>query len=221
MLNNRHSCIPIGSKFQTAQKSEPVHLEPIKQSIGRKANPNRGKSSINCDFTYKILLERQMAKVKKYCPKADPAKLIDLSHSRPKDILFQQIANNFKMQREQIKVRQTTSAPKNNFVYSTSTSIDLKREGRDNPTTKQYRQYSHRSQHSDHSRFAHTAQGSRDSIDLKAPQNARSGSSEHFRSMSAKDSESIQLMKDLHVPSRRENYNSYSSLSLGSETSQM
>jgi hypothetical protein len=66
-----------------------------------------------------------MAKVKKYCPKADPSKLIDMSGQRPKDILFEQIANNFKMQRAQIKVRQAKTAPKNTFIYSMSTSIDL------------------------------------------------------------------------------------------------
>lgn len=56
-----------------------VHLEPIKQEIGKKAVPWKTKSNFRGDFSYQILLERQLAKAKKYCPQQDPSKLIDLS----------------------------------------------------------------------------------------------------------------------------------------------
>ncbi len=54
-------------------------LEPIKQEIGKKAVAWKTRSVIKHDFSYQILLERQIAKAKKYCPQEDPAKLIDFS----------------------------------------------------------------------------------------------------------------------------------------------
>ena len=92
--------IPIGSKYepQVKQPAEKVHLEPIKQAIGKKAVPWKTKSVIKGDFSYQILLERQLAKAKKYCPKVDPSKLIDLTAVKKtnKDSLFERIASSFK-----------------------------------------------------------------------------------------------------------------------------
>jgi hypothetical protein len=46
--------LPIGSKYEPkdAQVYEKVHLEPIKQAIGKKAVPWKTKSVIKGDFSY-------------------------------------------------------------------------------------------------------------------------------------------------------------------------
>lgn len=50
---NQRSMIPIGSKYEPKSKPvEKVHLEPIKQVIGRKAVPWKTKSVIKGDFSY-------------------------------------------------------------------------------------------------------------------------------------------------------------------------
>lgn len=51
---NRRSMLPIGSKYEPkdAQVYEKVHLEPIKQAIGKKAVPWKTKSVIKGDFSY-------------------------------------------------------------------------------------------------------------------------------------------------------------------------
>jgi len=94
--------IPIGSKFEPkTTPQEKVHLEPIMQAIGKKAVSWKTKSRIKGDFSYQILLERQLAKAQKYCPKEDPGKLIDLTAHRKqaKNSLFEKIASNFKKTR--------------------------------------------------------------------------------------------------------------------------
>lgn len=82
-------------------------LEPIKQSVGLKAVPWKTKSSHKHDFSYYVLMERQIAKAKKYLPTQDLGKLIDLSdfkgEKERRETEFKNIANNFRKQREQIK----------------------------------------------------------------------------------------------------------------------
>jgi len=102
---NKKDSVPID--YNVAQKPEQrrkdmglnkVQLEPIKQEIGKKAVPWKTKSNWGGDFSYQILLERQLAKAKKYCPTQDPSKLVDLSAMKRanRDAMFEQIASNFK-----------------------------------------------------------------------------------------------------------------------------
>lgn len=71
------------------------------------------------------------------------------------------------------------------------------------------------------SRYSYTSYGSRCSVDLKVVPNADIPPKEHYRSMSARTSDSILKMKSLHVPTRRENFNSHVSVQLGTDKNQM
>ena len=78
-----------------------------------------------------------------------------------------------------------------------------------------------KSENCSNSRYSYTSYGSRVSVDLKVVPNAEVPVREHYRSMSARTSDSIMKMKSLHVPTRRENFNSHVSLQLGTDTNQM
>lgn len=67
------------------------------------------------------------------------------------------------------------------------------------------------------SRYRYTKYGSRCSVDLKVVPNADLPPYEHFRTMSARASSEVKNFTNLHVPTRRENFNSFTSLQIGSD----
>ena len=128
------------------------------------------------------------------------------------------------------------------LILTTNTKVDLKREGRENATASQVKRYSHSQMTSPHkkshgyrkhsmsiqsmksnkvsnSRFSYTSYGSRCSVDMKVVPNADLPAREHFRSMSARacDSMLMKITSPLHVPTRRENFNSHVSVQLGTD----
>lgn len=62
------------------------------------------------------------------------------------------------------------------------------------------------------SRYSYTSYGSRCSVDMKVVPNADLPVKEHFRTMSARTSDAVMKMQTLHVPTRRENFNSHVSV---------
>lgn len=132
------------------------------------------------------------------------------------------------------------------LILSGNTSVDLKKEGRENPTMAQVKRYSHsslspqkqqshgfrkhtmsvqsmKSEKVSNSRFSYTSYGSRCSVDLKVVPNVDLPHKEHYRSMSARTSDNLLLnsTKPLHVPTRRENFNGHVSVQLGTCSNQM
>ena len=123
------------------------------------------------------------------------------------------------------------------WCMKTSTSVEIGKEGRDNPTILNRQRHSHTvctspkkqgkrpsfsvesmRSHTSNGRYSYSSYGSRVSVELKVVPNADLPANDHFRSMSARASDSVRRMQTLHVPTRRENFNSNCSVTLGHES---